>query len=265
MHMERSAMQGAALMILLRLTAFFCGSAPYTAAHALGMLAAGGVQAAAIALLLHFRRHIPRAAAYLLRGWALIWAVMLTAMLTRLNTMLALGTPAKLLLLLTLMLLYTVPQRQCATDRTAVLLLCIIALSFLLLPLGGYHTAQRILLHTPDSFRAAFRREWLFSGELPLFPLIWEQQTQQSARRSTLAWSAFKCIFLPALVLFGAMQNGRLIYFAGSPFFLLRARTPLSDAIRTDGLWILYAFGCGAVCITFCLQQVFRFHAKEQP
>jgi len=63
-----------------------------------------------------------------------------------------------------------------------------------------------------------------------------------------------RCIFLPALVLFGAMQNGRLLRFAGNPFFLLLARTPLSDAVRTDGLWMMLAFGCGIVSITFCLQ-----------
>lgn len=257
--MNRSALQGAALMILLRLTAFFCGGAPYTAAHALGILAAGAIQAVLAGILLHFRRHIPHWTVNLLRGWALLWAVMLSAMLTRLYVMMRLGRPAVILLLLSLMLLYTVPQSFRAADRTAVLMLCIIALSFLLLPVSGYHTAQRILLHTPDSFAAAFRREWLFSGELPLLPLIWLRQEQQSARRSTIAWCAFKCIFLPVLVLFGTMQNGRLTMFRGSPFFLLLARTPLSDAIRTDGLWMLYAYGCGALCITFCLQQICRF------
>lgn len=258
-----SAVQGAAIMILLRLTAFFCCGAPYSAAKAKGMLAAAAIQAVLAGILLHFRQYIPRVILIFLRIFALFWAIWLVLLTARLYELLRLGKPAVIVLMLVILLLYTVPQRSTATARTATILLCVVALSFLLLPVSGYHTALRILLYMPDSAAAAFRREWLYSGELLLLPLIWQRQTRQAARRSTLAWSAFRCIFLPALVLFGAMQNGRLTQFQGSPFFLLLARTPLSDAMRTDGLWMLYAFGCGALSITFCLQQIFH-SPKEQ-
>lgn len=251
-----SAVQAAAVIILLRLFAFFCCAAPYSAAHAKGMCLTAGLEAILILPLLCFRYrlHIPPAILQILRIYAVFYAALLTVSLVRLYQQLQLKDLTAVLLLLAVTLLYTVSLHDRASARTATLLLCTAALGFLLLPVSGINTAQRILLYTPDSAASAFLREWQYSGELPLLPLIWQKQTEQSARSSTLAWALFRCIGLPLLVLFGAMQNGRLMQFDGNPFFLLLARTPLSEAVRTDGFWMLFSFACGALCITFCLQ-----------
>lgn len=251
-----TAVQGAAIMILLRLFAFFCCPAPYSAPYAKAMFLAAAIQTALILPLLHFRHRlrIPPAVLRILRIYAVFYAALLTLSFVRLYQQLRLRDLTAAMLLLALALLYTVSLHDRASARTATLLLCAAALGFLLLPVSGIGTAQRILLRTPDSGTEAFLREWQYCGELPLLPLILQKQTEQSARRSTLAWAVFRVIGLPALVLFGAMQNGRLMQFEGNPFFLLLARTPLSEAVRTDGYWMLLAFAAGTLCITFCLQ-----------
>ena len=257
----RSSVQGAALMILLRLFVFFCSDVPYSAAHAAGMFAAALLQAGLMLLLLRVR--IPGTVLQICRICALFWAAVLICLMQDLLLQLRLQHPVLCLLLMLPVLLYTVSLPERAADRAATILLCAAGLAFLLLPVSGIGTARRILLYTPDSFWTAFRREWLCAGELPVLLRIRLKQTQDAARRSTLAWAAFRCLFLPALVLFGAMQNGRLMQFAGNPFFLLLARTPLSDAFRTDGFWLMLAVSAGLLDITFCLQQ-FRKTAPER-
>lgn len=251
-----TAVQGAAVIILLRLFTFFCCPAPYSALCAKAMFLAAAIQTALILPLLRFRHRlrIPPAVLRILRIYAVFYAALLTLSFARLYRQLQLRDFTAAMLLLALALLYTVSLHDRASARTATLLLCAAAFGFLLLPVSGIGTAQRILLCTPDSGAEAFLREWQYCGELPLLPLIWQKQTEQSARRSTLAWAAVRVIVLPVLVLFGAMQNGRLMRFEGNPFFLLLARTPLSEAVRTDGFWMLLAFAAGTLCITFCLQ-----------
>lgn len=258
-----NSVQGAAVIILLRLTAFFCCDAPYSAAYAAGMFAAALIQSALMLLLLRIRKPFGGAAAFLMRLYAVFCAAYLTGLLLRLYRQLRLVHFAGFVILLLLTLCDTALLRERAAVRAAVILLCIAVLGFLLLPVSGIGTARRILLHTPDSVRNGFCREWLYSCELPL--ILWVRQKQQpdAARRSTFAWAAVRCIFLPALVLFGAMQNGRLLRFEGNPFFLLLARTPLSDAVRTDGFWMLLVFGCGIVSITFCLQTAMQPARKK--
>ena len=250
-----SAVQGAAVMILLRLFPFFCCGTAFSAAEAKQMMLTAALHTALILPLLHFRHrlHIP---AMLLRGFRLCAAfegAYLTLRLRQLCLQLRLQHTKALLLMLLVMLLYTVSLHDRAAARTAMLLLCLAAFGFLLLPVSGIGTAQRILLHTADS-APHFAQDWADACELPLIPLILQKQTESAAKHSAHAWAAFRILFLPAVVLFGTMQNGRLRRFQGNPFFLLLARTPLSDAVRTDGFWMLLAFGCGALCITFCLQ-----------
>lgn len=252
---EWSAVQGAAMLILLRLSAFFCGDTPFSAAYAKQMMLTALLHVLLILPLLRFRHRL-RFPAAVLRGFRLcaaFEAAYLTLALLRLRRQLHLHHANLFLPLLLLTLLYTVSLHDRATARTASLLLFLAAAGFLLLPVSGIGTAQRILLHMP-ALPVPFAREWADACELPLLPLILQKQSEQDARRSTFAWAAFRILFLPALVLFGAMQNGRLLFFSGNPFFLLQARTPLSDAVRTDGFWMLLAFGCLTLCITFCLQ-----------
>ena len=255
-------LQGAALLILLRLFAFFCCGAPYTAAYARGMLTAALMQAAAILPLLKYPQtaDLPPAILRLYRIYAIGWGARLTVLFRSLCRQLLLprGQCGGLLILLTVMLFYTVPQNHRAAERAAGLLLPAFAAAFLLLPVSGLQSVRGISLFMPDSAAQGFLREWQFSGELPLIFLLRCSQEQQTACRSAVIWAVGRCVFLPLLVLFGTMQNGRLLRWEGNPFFLLLARTPLSDAIRTDGLWMLLVFACGGLCITCCLQAAKR-------
>ncbi len=252
---NRSAVQAAAILILLRMCVFFCGDTPFSMAYAKQMLLTAGVQAALILPLLRFRHRlqIPPRMRFGFRLCAAWEAAYLTHCFGQLAAQLNLRYAGALLPLMLLMLLYTVPLHDRASARTASLLLFLAVSGFLLLPVSGIGTAQRILLHTPAPPVSPLR-EWADACELPFLPLLMQQQTEQDAKRSTAVWAGFRLLFLPALVLFGTMQNGRLLHFQGNPFFLLLARTPLSDAVRTDGFWLLLACGCGALCITFCLQ-----------
>lgn len=250
-----SAVQGAAVIILLRLFPFFCCGVPFSGTYAKQMLLNAIIQIILILPMLQFRHRLqfPPKLLRLFRLCAAFEAAYLTLAFRRLCMQLKLQNATILLLTLLLTLLYTVSLHDRASARTATLLLCLAGAGFLLLPISGVGTAQRVLLHTPELSRFGVS-EWANACELPLLPLILQKQTESAAKRSTFAWTAFRILFLPALVLFGTMQNGRLLSFQGNPFFLLLARTPLSEAFRMDGFWILLAFGCGALCITFCLQ-----------
>lgn len=252
-----SAVQGAAILILLRLFPFFCCGIPFSSAYAKQMLLTAVLQAILILPFLHFRNRmqIPALPLRFFRLCAVFEAAYLTLAFRQLCGQLGLqnGSIRLLMIMLMIMLLYTVSLHDRAAARSAMLLLCVAGIGFLLLPVSGIRTAQRILLHLPAQMPSAVS-EWANACELPLLPLILQKQTETDAKRSMIAWTAFRILFLPALMLFGAMQNGRLLQYQGNPFFLMLARTPLSETVRTDSLWILLAFGCGALCITFCLQ-----------
>ena len=251
---NKTVLPDAALLILPRLFTFFCGDAPYSAAYACGMLLAAVPQAAAVLLLTLPHKPYPPVLLRLCRIGALFYAAELTVLFRGLCRGLLLPHCGLMLLLLFVLLLYTVPQGLRASGRAAGLLFPAGVAAILLLPAGGLHALRGIALFTPDSTAAGFLREWRASGELLLIPLLMQNRTPESARKSLTVWAAVRSALLPLLVLFGAVQNGRLLRWTGNPFFLLLARTPLSEAIRTDGLWILYAFVCGAIGITFCLQ-----------
>ena len=247
---------GAALLILPRLFAFFCCGAPYSLAYAAGMLLAVIPQAGAV-LLLTAKRQVLSFPPLLLRAcrlYALCYAAALTVLFRSLCRGLLLPHCGLLLLLLLTMLLYTVRQPLRAAERAALLLFFAGIAAFLLLPAGGLHALRGISLFTPDSIAAGFFRELAYSGELPLIPLLMQNRPAAGARKSLSVWAAVRGVLLPLTVLFGAMQNGRLLHWAGNPFFLLLARAPLSEAIRTDGFWLLYAFACGGLSITACLR-----------
>ncbi len=250
-----SAVQAAAVIILLRLFPFFCCDVPFSGAYAGQMLCTALIQITLILPMLHFRYRlqITPKLLRLFRLGAAFEAAYLTMAFYRLCIQLKLQSAPILLLMLLLTLLYTVSLHDRATARTATLLLCLAGAGFLLFPVSGIGTAQRVLLYTPEPTRFTMS-EWANACELPLLPLILQKQTESAAKRSSLAWGAFRILFLPAVVLFGTMQNGRLRLFQGNPFFLLLARTPLSEAFRIDGFWLLLAFGCGTLAVTFCLQ-----------
>ena len=233
----RNILPDAALLILPRLFTFFCADAPYSAAYACGMLLAAIPQAAAALLLTLPYKPYPPLLLRLCRIGALLYAAELTVLFRGLCRGLLLPHCGLMLLLLFGMLLYTVPQGLRASGRAAGLLLPAGAAAVLLLPVGGLHALRGITLFTPDSTAAGFLREWRCSGELLLIPLLMQSRTPESARKSLSVWAAVRGILLPLLVLFGAMQNGRLLRWEGNPFFLLLA---LLAAIAVTA----YLFGC---------------------
>lgn len=254
-----SALQTAAILLLCRLSSFFCCDMPYTAAYAGGMLAAAAVQAALLLPIVKYRHllQIPAPLLWLYRGFALFLAADHAASALRLMRMLHCPAPHLLPMLFLLTLLYTVSRTQAATARTAVLLLVITAAAMLLLPVSGFRAAHAVSLYLPGNAFSAFLREFRQSGESALLPVLLMHQKSEDryAPHALAAVCIGRGAVLPMLVLLGTMQNGRLTRWAGSPFFLLLARTPLSDAVRTDGFWLLLAAGCAVLCVTFALQQ----------
>ena len=261
-----SALQTAAILLLCRLTVFFCCPAPYTAAYAMGMLAAVLLQAALLLPLakLRHRLQIPAPMLWIYRGFALFLAAYYAASGLRLMHMLHCPSPHLLPALFLLTLLYTVSRTQAATARTAVLLLVITAAAMLLLPVSGFRAAHAVSLYLPGNARAAFFREFRHSGELALLPVLLThaKPQEQYAPHALTAVCIGRATVLPLTVLLGTVQNGRLTAWEGSPFFLLLARTPLSDAVRTDGFWLLLAAGCAVLCVTFALQQAIPPRAR---
>ncbi|MBR5405164.1 MAG: hypothetical protein IK107_02620 [Oscillospiraceae bacterium] len=247
-----SAVQTAAVLILCRLAAFFCAEQPYSAAYAKGMFTAAVLTAGLLLpLLIAPQEPLPNALRPLYRGFALLWGSLTLVRLYALLT--ALHSPYPLLTLFLLIPVLLELQRlpQAAAARAASLLLFVTAAAFLLLPVSGIRTAKPVFLHEPDSAGAAFLREFQQCGELGLLPLLRSRENKPlAASRGAAAWLTVRSAVLPLTVIFGTMQNGRLLHLTGNPFFLLLARTPLSDALRTDGIWMLLAVGSTVLCLT---------------
>ena len=253
-----TALQGAAVLIISRLAVFFCTDAPFSAGYARGMLAAAAVQGVLAVLLLHLpeRAAQSRTLLTLCRIYAACRSIQLCAMLFSLLMQTRAPHPLPVIAAAVPVLLYTVSRPQSATARTATVLLFLSCIAFLLLPLAALRSANLVSVYMPGSAAAAFRREWLFSGELWLLPLLMRNQTKQDAKRAAAGWAAAEGMLLPLTVLLGTVQNGRLSSLPGNPFFLLLARTPLSDAVRTDGFWLVLAVSCCITALTFTLQCV---------
>lgn len=248
-----TALQAAAILLLCRLTAFFCCDAPYTAAYAAGAGAAALLQTLLLLPLLRGEMQIPAPLLWAYRGYALFAGAWLLKDLAALLLTLQMPHPLLTVGLLLIALFYTLRLPAAATARTAVLLLLLSAIGILLLPISGIGTAQRLHLYLPDSVPAAFLRELRQSREFALAPLLLLRLPQENhCRLKALLLRLFgQGVLLPLCVLLGAMQNGRLTAWQGSPFFLLLARIPLSDAMRTDGFWMLLAVGCGLLSLTW--------------
>ena len=253
-----SALQTAAVLLLCRLSFFFCCDLPYSAAYAKGMLTAALAETVLLLPLLILRRRIrfPHGVLWIYRIFSLISAALLAAEGFRLLLALHSAQPALFAAMFAAVLLYTVSRPQAATARSAVILLVIVGAALLLLPVSGIRSANRISLHMPGSFWEAFLREFRCSPEIAVLPVLLSHQKQheQYAPHAVAVWLIGRLAVLPGLVLFGAMQNGRLTRGAGRPFFLLLAGAPLSDAVRTDGFWMLFAAGSAVLCVSFFLQ-----------
>ena len=247
--------QCAAVLILCRAFLFFCNDLPYTAAHAAGT-AAAFLLAAGLLLPLLPRlsgTEIPAKAEPLLRVLALLWAARLLASLYTLLEQLSAPRPL-FTAALTVILLTDLIRLPRAAERAAVLMLFVLAAAFLLLPLRTLKTADPVYLSLPGDAAGAFRRGISGMAELTILPMLLQKHDDDAARRGIFAWLIAGGILIPGVILVGTMQNGRLLQWPGNPFFLLLARTPLSDAVRTDGLWIVLAAGCGILTLTLFLR-----------
>lgn len=261
-----TALQGAAILLLCRLTAFFCCDTPYTAAYAAGTAAAVLFQTLLILPLLRAHVTLPAPLLLLMRVYALFSGAMLLQELAGLFGALHFPHPLLTVSFLLAALVYTLRLPAAATARTAVLLLLLAAFGFLLLPVSGIGTAERLHLYLPGSFWGAFLHELRMSREFALLPLMLTQVQEKSHAklRSVLIRAIGQGIVLPLTVLLGTMQNGRLTSWQGSPFFLLLARIPLSDALRTDGFWMLLAVSGGLLSLTWFSQTAAAAYSPQR-
>ena len=248
----QSALQCAAVLILCRCFLFFCCDLPYTAAHAAGSAGAFLLTAVLLIPVLPQRSglHIPMRILPLMRVFSLLWTARLLAMLYALLRQLSAPRPwfTALLVLVILADLCRLPHTAAA--RAAVLMLFLLAAAFLLLPLRTVKTADPVCLYQPGDAGAAFLRTVSGMGELMLLPLLCRGKQAAARRRGIAAWLVTGGLFLPGVILLGTMQNGRLTQMQRNPFFLLLARTPLSDAVRTDGIWLMLAVCAGILTMT---------------
>ena len=252
--------QGMALLLLCRLGLFFSHETPYSTAYALDVSMTALLQAALL-LPLYFRNapsayQLPTWLARCQRAPCLLWCGYLVAQLYRLMDSLRAAKPPLLLLLLFGVLLYALTLPEVSAARAAGLTIALAGFAFLLLPITGFSTAHVLSLYTPVDTANLWGLEWAQSGELLLMPLLRQCQSPKAAKQSFCGWAIGKAVVIPLTIVFGAMQNGRLQNWEGNTFFLLLARTPLSDTFRMDGFWIWFAVGCAALAMVGILHRV---------
>ena len=250
---QYTAMQGIALLTLCRFAAFLTDSAGYTAPLALGTFLAVCSQILLAVCLLKMRPlRVPRPLSAIA---AVLWAGTLCLRLHRLLTVLHAPVPTVTLALMLVTVYLLLRHPPAATARAAALLLIVTAAGLLLLPVSGIGTAEPVFLHLRDSVSEGFLRAWAISGDmLLLLPVLRRAESKAAAHTILTGWGIGCGIILPGIILLGTMQNGRLRDFGGAPFFLMLSRTPLSDAVRTDGFWLLLAVGLTALSAVFLIE-----------
>ena len=248
----QQALQCAAVLILCRCFLFFCCDLPYTAAHAKGCTVAFLLTAGLLLPLLPRLSgiRIPQRILPLMRVFSLLWTARLLALLYALLVQLASPRPLFTGALVLVILADLVRLPHSAAARASVLILFLLTAAFLLLPLRTLKTANPVCLYLPGNAGAAFLRCIAGMGEILLMPLLCRKQDTAASCKGIAAWLVTGGLLLPGAVLLGAMQNGRLTGGQKNPFFLMLARTPLSDAVRTDGIWVMLAVCCGIFTMT---------------
>ena len=244
-----TALQCAAVLLLTRLAFFFCAPAPFTAANARGMLTAVILQTA---LLLPFCRIRIHGAVPVLRLYTAVLSVELIAAFRSMLHTLRLPHPAAVTVLLVLALADAFLLPPAAAARCAVLLLTVTCAGFLLLiPRAAVHASFLPLYGQPDDAAAAFLREWQFAP-LGLLPAVLPHSPENRtfAKKSMYGFGIGRML-LAGLILLGAMCSGRLTAWDGNAFFLLLARLPFSDAVRTDGFWLMLTVSCALLSAAF--------------
>ena len=256
-----TVMQGIALLTLCRFAAFLTDSCGYTASYALGTFLAFCVQLILAVMLLRMRplkwtKPVSAAA-------AVLFALMLCLRLHRLLEVLHAPVPVITLALLLATVFLVLRKPLAATARAACILLIVTAAGLILLPVSGIGTAEPCYLNLNGNLLHGFLRAWYLSGDtLLLLPVLRHTENRADSRKILTGWGIGCGIVLPGLILLGTMQNGRLRDFGGSPFFMLLARTPLSDAVRTDGFWLMLAVGLTVLSAAALIKCAIRNYAK---
>ncbi len=253
-----SAAELFSMLIICRFARFFACDVPYSITYAKGIVAAGIMQACLL-LPIFLRRkpyHIPHVTKSVIRAFALILCADLATDLYHL--LLAADAPHPVITMIFSLcaVAYAVSLPKAAVFRASIFLVAASILAFALLPLGGLSTARLICLESSAAVAhpADFWTGWNDSAELALIPVLYASHRNES-KKAAFAWISVCAIGLPLLVLYGAMQCGRLGAVQGNPFALLLARVPLSDALRTDGLWVMLAAACAVLGGAFLLGQ----------
>ena len=242
--MAQTQYAGLSVLVLFRLCGMLCTAAPYTPGRARGILAAGLLQV----LLFPAVLNLPEK---LLRAYALGCAAVVG--MTFMGVLRDLDSPAPALTaLLGVVLVFRLrkaPPQNAA--RAAMLLVMLTGAALLLLIPRGLSHACRPALDAPgtqDFFPA------LCAGlaELPLVPLV----IPPARRRAVFPlWVVFSAGICPLLALFCTAVGGRLPVENGRHFFLILSQIPLSDAMRTDGFWLVLAAAMSLIC-TLCAVQL---------
>ena len=250
-----SVTQGIALAALCRLAAFLTDPCGYTAPFALGTFLAVCSQLLLVLLLCKIR--LPQFLRILSGAAAVVWAGVLCLRLHRLLCVLHAPVPLVTLGLLLVTVCLMLRHPFAAAARTAAVFLMLSAAALILLPVSTVGTAEPVYLHMHGDLFGGFLCAWAISGDLFLLVPLLRRTKTPDARRILTGWSIGCGLVIPAVILLGTMQNGRLLGFGGAPFFMLLARTPLSDALRTDGFWLLLAVSLTALSAAALVQNAF--------
>lgn len=254
---EPTALQIAALLLLARLAHFFCCGVPYSTAYARGVVLTGLLEG--LFLLPFFLRkapcRLPRITKNAIRISALFLAAKTVADTYRFLCQAEAPQPLLTTILLLAAAFYVCTLTPFAVCRAAVFLLFFAAAAFLLLPFGGIDSAKCIHLWSAVPQSDAVLQEWECSAEIALLPLFFEKSLQNTKRAAGI-WLIARTVFLPLVIVYGAMQCGRLQTLHGNPFLLLLSRVPFSDTIRTDGFWLMLVVGCCVLTVLFLMQIV---------
>ncbi len=243
-------------VLLSRILLLCCSEMPFTTAYAAASVLSLVVIALLALPLWIAAPHLDDKTPLLYRLAGIYTAALLLSRLYKLLQGLqsAYPMPTLLLMLLAACFCFTLPQRT--TGRVAEILVFFFAAGAILLLGRAFFTGQALMLYTPAAHSIT---ECFFSAmhdNLPLIflPLCLPAEGGAGTRRKRLCGCFLSLLCIPLVILAGAVQNGRLSRWEGSPFFLLVSQSQSAAAIRTDGFWSIVLIAAGIAVLVFCMQ-----------
>ncbi len=243
-------------VLLCRIVLLCCSEMPFTSAYVIAAVLSLAVIALFALPLWIAAPHLDNKIPLLYRLAGIYTAALLLSRLYKLLQGLqsAYPMPTLLLMLLAACFCFTLPQRT--TGRVAEILVFFFAAGAIFLLGRALFTGEALLLYTPP---ARSITEYFFSAmhdNLPLMflPLCLPAKGNAGTRRRRLCGCFLSLLCIPLVILAGAVQNGRLSHWEGSPFFLLVSQSQSAAAIRTDGFWGVMVIAAGIAVLVFCMQ-----------